>query len=356
VRVLFDISHPAHVHFFKHMIWELEKRGHATAIVAREKDVTHQLLGHYGFDYVSAGRSGHRTLFGQLAELVQRDWAIYRVARRFKPDMILTRNPCGVQVARLVGAVGVFDTDDGRAAGIHFRAAAPFAHIITTPDCMPEDYGPKHVKYPGSKQTAYLHPNHFTPNPEVLGLLGVEAGQRYFVVRFVAMNASHDSGKAGLDHATKAEIIRRLSRRGRVFITTESPLPGEWASMQVSIPPHWIHDALAFASLFIGDSQTMAAEAAVLGTPNLRCSSFAGRLSYLEELEHRYGLTRAFKPHQQAELLEQLDSYLAAKGLRATLAERRRQFFADKIDTAQWMVDRLTAEQRPRAGAARCAG
>ena len=35
MRVLFDIVHPAHVHFFKHMIWELEKRGHQTRIGRR---------------------------------------------------------------------------------------------------------------------------------------------------------------------------------------------------------------------------------------------------------------------------------------------------------------------------------
>ena len=32
MRVLFDIAHPAHVHFFKNIIWELHKGGHETAI------------------------------------------------------------------------------------------------------------------------------------------------------------------------------------------------------------------------------------------------------------------------------------------------------------------------------------
>ena len=38
----------------------------------------------------------------------------------------------------------------------------------------------------------------------------------------------------------------------------------------MNIDPSDMHHALAFASLYIGDTQTMAAEAAVLGTPSIR--------------------------------------------------------------------------------------
>jgi predicted glycosyltransferase len=350
MRVLFDISHPAHVHFFKHMICELMGRGHETAIVARDKDVTHALLAHYGLEFISSGRSGHRHVVARFAELVQRDWALFRVARRFKPDVILTRNPCGVQVARLVGARGIFDTDDGVAAGLHFRLARPFAHVITTPDCLPDDFGRKHVRYPGYKQMAYLHPDHFTPDPGVLERLGVAEGEPYSIVRFVAMTASHDTGHAGLGLGTKEAIIRRLDRHGRVFITSEAPLPERWEAYRAPIPPEWIHHALAFASLYIGDSQTMAAEAAVLGTPSLRCSSFAGRLPHLNELQERYGLTAAFPPGEADALLRQLDEWLAEPDLKARFAAGRERLLAEKCNVARWMVDYLH-RACPAAGA-----
>ncbi len=35
----------------------------------------------------------------------------------------------------------------------------------------------------------------------------------------------------------------------------------------------------------------MIAEAAVLGTPSIRFNDFVGKLGYLEDLEHKYGLT-----------------------------------------------------------------
>ena len=52
MRILIDMGHPAHVHFFKNAIRSLEERGHSVKITARDKDVTLALLEAYGFDYV----------------------------------------------------------------------------------------------------------------------------------------------------------------------------------------------------------------------------------------------------------------------------------------------------------------
>jgi hypothetical protein len=343
MRVLFDIAHPAHVHFFRYMIRSLESRGHAVRLVARRKDVTLQLLDRLGFAYEAAGQAGHRGWLGQAKELIERDFALLRVAREFGPDVIVTRNPTGAQVGRLMGIRAVFDTDDGKAAGVHFWAAAPLAHVVTTPDCIGERYGRRHVTYPGYKQTAYLHPNHFTPDPGVLADLGVSPGERYFLVRFVAMGASHDAGERGLPIAVKREIIARLRARGRVFVTSEVELPADLASLQFPAPPDRLHDALAFCDLLVGDSQTMAAEAAVLGTPNLRVSSWAGRLAYLEQIEQRYGLTYAYRPSQIDALYAKLDRWIAEENLRASLAVQHRQLLSEKVDVARWFVDYLEA-------------
>ena len=51
-----------------------------------------------------------------------------------------------------------------------------------------------------------------------------------------------------------------------------------------------MHHVMAFASLYIGDSQTMAAEAGVLGVPFVRFNDFVGRIGSLRELEDVYRL------------------------------------------------------------------
>ena len=47
MKILFDLGHPAHVHYFKNLIKLLEKNDHQVLIIAREKDVTHSLLKSY---------------------------------------------------------------------------------------------------------------------------------------------------------------------------------------------------------------------------------------------------------------------------------------------------------------------
>lgn len=343
MRILFDIVHPAHVHFYKHMIPALEARGHETAILARDKDVTSSLLCHYQLRHHTVGRPS-RGRFGQLAELVRRDLVLARLARSFGADMVVTRNPAGVQAARLVGAVGIFDTDDGSAAGIHFKAARPFAHHLTSPECLGEDWGPRHTRYNGYKQSAYLHPDHFTPDATVLDELGLARDERFFVVRFVAMNASHDQGEGGMPDDAKCAVLERLTKRGRVFLSCENGVPSEWAHLAYQLPPHRLHDLLAFATLFVGDSQTMAAEAAFLGIPALRSSSFAGRLSLLDELERRYGLTWAFQPQASDQLLRKLDELLAlGADARAVVAPGRARMLREKTNVARWYVDFIEA-------------
>lgn len=349
MRALFDIVHPAHVHFFKHMIRALQAQGHETRIVARAKDVTSKLLDLYQLPHAVVGRPSRRGKLGQLVELAQRDFTLARAARAFGADVIVTRNPAGVQAARLLpGVVGIFDTDDGSAAGVHFKAARPFAHWLTSPDCLPERWGRRHVAYQGYKQSAYLHPDHFTPDESVLADLGVARGEPYFVVRFVAMDASHDGGEAGMPASAKAEVIARLQKRGRVFVSCEGEVPEKWRHLAYSAPAHRLHDVLAFAQLVVGDSQTMAAEAAFLGTPALRSSTFAGRISYLDELEHRYGLTWGYHPRDTDAFLRKLDELLARSDVRASVADGRERMLRDKVNIATWFTDFILA--RGRAG------
>ncbi len=88
----------------------------------------------------------------------------------------------------------------------------------------------------------------------------------------------------------------------------------------------------------------MAAEAAVLGTPSLRASSFVGRISYLEELEHRYGLTFAFHPREDERFLAKLDD------LRAFFVEGHGRMLADKENITEWFVERICSGQFARVG------
>jgi predicted glycosyltransferase len=340
MKALIDVVHPAHVHFYRHVRQQLEASGHQTLVVGRDKDVTLDLLRAFDVPHLTHGRAGHRTMVGQALELVRRDLFLARRARAFGADVLLTRNPAGAQAARLAGVTGVFDTDDGTAVGIHFAAAKPFAHVITTPDCLTEDHGRRHVTYPSYKALAYLHPRRFRPDHSVRDELGLGADEHLFVVRFVAHDASHDGAIEGLPSHTRRAVVDLLAEHGRVVITSEAPLPPELEQHRLPVAPHRIHHVIAAASLTVGDSQTIAAESACLGVPALRLSSFSGRVDYLTEMEQRYGLVRNFRPGQEDDLLaalratvDDLDAVLAAA------REGHRRLLEEKVDLTSWYVD-----------------
>ncbi len=99
-----------------------------------------------------------------------------------------------------------------------------------------------------------------------------------------------------------------------------------------------MHHFLKDAYMVIGDSQTMIAEAAVLGTPALRFNDFVGKLGYLEELEHKYCLTYGIKTTEPENLLKKIDFILQIKNLKEEWQIRKEKMLADKIDVTAFMV------------------
>jgi predicted glycosyltransferase len=316
-------------------------------IVAREKDCTLALLEEFGLPCTSVGRAGARNRVAQGAELIRRVAALVRIGRQSGADMLLTRNPAGAIAARLLGIPGIFDTDDGTAAGLHYRLAAPFASVITTPESLGESLGAHHQPYPALKQSAYLHPAHFQADPSVFAELGLAPGEPYALVRFVSMTASHDHGESGLPEGFRHEVVERIAARMPVFVSCEGGVPAGLAARAFRVRPGLMHSAIAHASLLFGDSQTMAAEAAVLGVPNIRVSSFAGRLGYLNELEDRFGLTFSFRPPQAHRALALLRQWLEDQGPPlATFRERRTMLNAVHCDLVDWYCERIEGAWR----------
>lgn len=356
MRVLFDIVHPAHVHLYRHLHAELLADGHEALVVARDKEVTLELLDGFGIPYEWTGRAGAKSTPARALELVSRDVVLTRLARRFRPDIVCTRNPAGVHAGRLVGAWTVFDSVDGRAAGAHFHLGAPLAHVVTSPTWLDEDYGPGHRRYRGPKELAHLHPDRFRPDPGVRDALGVPDGEPLFVVRFVANDAAHDAHTVGLADAERGALVERLRRVGHVVISSEGPLPRSLAPLRFDLGAARIHDVLAAADLFVGDSGSMAAEAGILGTPALRLSSWVGPVrGYLGRMERDYGLVRCFTPDTRAGFDAALDEALADLGAaKAAAGEAAARLVAEADDVTAWyraLIDELAA--RPESPARR---
>ena len=214
------------------------------------------------------------------------------------------------------------------------------------------------MHFPLYHELAYLHPNHFTPDPKIVEAYGIDTSKPYFIFRFSSLNAYHDLGIHGMSKEITQRLIEIMEPFGTIYITSERPLEPQFEKYRIKINPLDMHHVMAFASLYIGDSQTMAAEAGVLGVPFVRFNDFVGRIGYLRELEDKYELGYGIhasvlpadsdirrndgspQPSGVEELYKRVEELVAMpSGQRRKLwSERRKQMLSDKIDCAKFLT------------------
>ena len=334
MNILIDISHPAHVHFFKHAVRIWEGRGHTVKITARDKDVALQLLQDYDLPYTLLSKKGQGYV-GLSFELLQHESRLMKIARQFRADVILDIGGTFiVHAGKLLGidTVVFSDTEHAKLSNL---ITFPFATYLCTPDSYDDDLGKRHIKYAGYQELAYLHPNHFSPDPAPLSHAGLDLEENFFILRFVSWGASHDFGKKGLKPDDKIKLVEGLQPHGKVLITSEGALPEELQSYQIHVSPKHIHDLLFYASMYIGEGATMATESAILGTPSVYINPLSS--GNLDEIINKYKLIYHFPDEQVA--FSDIISLASNQDLRSLHLARRAQLLADKIDVTAWMVD-----------------
>lgn len=339
MNILIDIGHPAHIHYFKYLGEILEARGNNVFYSAKDSPAIKKLLDNLGYDYFILPKKSD-SLSGKIVMQLYYDWLLYKFCKKNKIDYALGVSVTISHISRISKIVSfLFDDDDDDVQPLFVKWAHPFATELLSPDILRGKQKRKDVVYyPGYHELAYLHPNRFSPDESVLTEAGLRKEEPFFVLRFNAFKAHHDIGAEGISREQQSQLIQKLSTKGRVLITSERELPAEFEKFRISVPPEKIHSLLYYAKIFIGDSQTMTSEAAVLGTPSIRCNSFAGKISYLEEEEHKYGLTFGFKPAFFDDVLKKVDELLNISDLKQEWKRRQLRMLEDKIDVTSFWV------------------
>lgn len=329
MRILIDILHPAHVHFFKHFRAEMLERGHDVLVTAREKDVAVRLLQELDIPHevISTQRSG---LLGMAGELAQRSWRLARIARDFRADVLTGIMGASIApVGRLlrIPSVVFYDTEFATRTN---RYVYPMATVVCTPDSYAAPVRGNHVTYAGYHELAYLHPNQFTPDPTKLEAFGLS--QPYALIRFVSWEASHDIGMRSISLEQKRTLIETVRRHVPVVLSAEGPLPPDLESLRLQGPVADIHHVLAFADLVVGDSGTMVSEAIMLGTPAVIIWPMVGDV-HTDQVS--YGLLSRYPPASFDAALATVEEVLTA----GPRADAHRRMLEAKIDVAAWMVE-----------------
>ena len=350
MNVLFVSGHPAQVHNFRLVREELIKGGNKVFWLTTPKDIATNLLDIYGIPY--------QVLHKPNKGIVSKAWTLLRnvlwemrYLRRNKIDLAITRTcPYTTFAAKLCGVKHII-LDDTEHAAAKTTFLTNRMDAVVVPECFWFQLRKDELRFPGNIELHYLHPKRFTPKP-VWDLLGIEPQTRFAIVRFVKWDAWHDTQLVGgFTLEQKRELIARLQRHMRVFISSESELPADLEPYRIQIPIERMHDVQAAAALFVGESATMASESVCLGTPAIYIDE-VGR-GYTDE-EAREGLLWMFrpvanrgalKPGEPAwisggveECINKAEELASAAFEREAYAKRHQAWLATKVDCTAFLT------------------
>jgi len=149
----------------------------------------------------------------------------------------------------------------------------------------------------------------------------------FFLICFIQLTKLFIASLSKPEQLTAAATLKK----GKVFLSTESEVEPEFNSFKLPDRPELLHSILAYAKMYVGESQTMTSEAAVMGTPALKCNTFAGRLSVPNELEQKYGLCYSFLPEDFDKMLSKIDEFLAMPDLKAEWQIRQKKMLNENL-------------------------
>ena len=338
MKYLFELNHPKHYYQFKYVMQTLKSQGHEIVVLARDKDVLLNVLEEEGVPYIVFGK--HRKamwakILGTFGLMVN----YWNIARRERPDVIVSKASWyGTAMAKALHKKSVI-FPDSEVVKVTKRDVVPLCTRVVTPQPFQLNYGEKHRRIAGIFEDCYLAPSVLHPDSTVVERYGLR--KPYAIVRFVGWYANHDVGNGGFNYEQKKTLVETIARYMNVYISSEKPLPEELSAYKLPTPANAIHDVLYCADLYIGDSQTMAAEAALLGTPAIRSNTFVvpNDMSNFIMLEKEYGML--YNIADPAEAIEKAKQ-LAENPRKAEWLQKREQYYAHVGDTNAAIVDMLT--------------
>ena len=327
MKYIFELNHPKHYYQFKYVMQILKSRGHEISVLARDKDVLLNVLQEEHVGYTVFGKH-RKTMLSKVLGTFGLMFKYIAIVKEQRPDVFVSKASWyGSAMAKIFHKKSVI-FPDSEVVKVTNRYVVPMCTKVVTPDSFRLDYGSKHYRIKGIFEDCYLSPHVFQADEAVIEKYGLK--RPYAVVRFVGWFANHDVGKSGFNQREKEELVQAISKNMNVYISSENDLPDELEPYRLPTPASVIHDVLSFADLYIGDSQTMASEAALLGTPAIRSNSFVGPndMSNFIMLQEKYGLlynvaepaeaislaTDMSKNSRKVEWMEKRDKYYAQDG------------------------------------------
>ncbi|NUN07795.1 MAG: hypothetical protein HUU54_01305 [Ignavibacteriaceae bacterium] len=287
-----------------------------------------------------------KIVIGGLIDLFIQDFTLMKSCLFSRPVALIGTDIAITHVGWLLRIRSyVFNEDDFVVNRSFCKFAYPFASFIISPNvCNVGKYAFKKVGYEGYQKLAYLHPKRFRPDrSKITEYVGHD---KYFMIRLVSLSAGHDIEKdhKGLSYGDLKQVIDIVEPNGKVFISSEKPLPQDLKKYSFNFPVNIIHHLMYYCEMFISDSQSMTVECCMLGVPNIRVNTFVGKISVLEELERKYQLTLGIHPDEKELLFNKVRDYSNNNELRSLFNSRREKMLSEKIDVTSFFFNLVTGK------------
>ena len=338
LKVVIFVHTSGQAYLWSHVARALEHNGHEAIFVARGNESICSLLDNYSIKYLNYGKVG-KNKYGKILQLPFQFLRLFGSVKQFRPDIVVGTGTLEAWSGTLLAKPSIIFDDSEPRHSLERLSWKYAASCILTPACFSKDLGEKQVRFNGYKELAYLHPNYFKPDPAVYQELGITPKEKYIILRFGSFEAVHDVDRKGFSTGDKYQLVENLRKYARIFISAEGNLPADLERYKLPIPYHRIHHAYYYAHLLVSDTQTSSTEAAILGTPVVRCNDFVGPndMSNFIELEQKYDLIYSFQ--SSAKAIEKALELIQQPNLKEQWIGKRQRLLADKIDVTQFVVE-----------------
>lgn len=270
MNILFDITHPAHINFFKNIILKLNNEGHDVTIIGINRGKVMDILEREYPEYsiIKIGTHGRSAFEIYWNAGIVREFQLLRFLWNKNFDCYI-----GV-VAHQVGllgkifrtkTIGVYDDPEHK---INFRLSQLTLDRFFIPACL--NINGKNIKpFDALKEWAYLSPKYFRPNPDILKKYGIKE-RAYIFIREVDTKS--------LNYLSQiSSNIERLYNSGlnreKVMVSLENKerkcVYKDWLILEE--PLEDIHSLMYYSKLVISNGDSMAREGAMLGIPSIYC-------------------------------------------------------------------------------------
>ena len=332
MKVLIDIAHPAHIHYFRNFSKLFEQKGHECLFTLRDKGIIVELADHYKLNYKIRSVEQKSKVKYMLNSIRN----IYRISKEFKPDIFLDM---GTVVASPVASLlrkSYIAFDDTEVAVKSRKLHMPFTDLLLTPDTFFINLGSNHIKFHSLMEMFYLHFKYFKKETKVI-VPYIKNISNYVLIRFVSWEAHHDKGQQGLSYKKKIDLVDFLAGKGYdVIISAEGNLPSELQKYRLAAPSNIMHQLIAHARFLLTEGATMASEAVLLGVPVVYINSIIN--GYSIEQKNIGLMTILYNENKIFDEILSIEKILNDEESFQCFIAKSQAYFNSKIDATAFMV------------------